>query len=266
MKFRDYVSQLLLKRGLSLVKMTEIEKLENFIAKNRPRSVGKPLIRVGGSSDGGYLIPDDLEGITTCFSPGVEQVSDLENSLAQQYGIQSFMADYSVDGPALENEKFHFTKKFLGTQNNEKYMRLEDWVTANAPAGDNDMLLQMDIENSEYPVIIDTPSHILDRFRIILVEFHSMESLFDKGAFPLFEAIFDKLGSNFTVAHIHPNNWEPIWEHGSIGIPSVMEFTFLRNDRVNLDGLPLTFPHELDVINNKSKPPRHLPKCWWANS
>lgn len=263
MKFRDYVSQLLLKRGLSLVKMTEVEKLESFIAKNRPRSVGKPLIRVGGNADGGYLIPDDLNGITTCFSPGVEKVSDLEYALAHEYGIQSFMADYSVESPTLKNEKFHFTKKFVGTSNNEKYMRLEDWVNAKAPAGDNDMLLQMDIENSEYPVIMDTPTHILNRFRIILIEFHSMESVFHKGAFPLFEAIFDKIGSNFTVAHIHPNNWEPIWKHKSIEVPSVMEFTFLRNDRVILDESPLTFPHKLDVNNNKSKPPHPLPKCWW---
>jgi hypothetical protein len=131
MKFRDIMSQLLLNNRLSLNKMTKIELVEEFIAKNRPRSVGKELIRLGGLGDGGYLIPDDLEGIKTCFSPGVEQVSDLENSLAEQYGIQSFMADYSVDGPALKNDKFNFTKKFLGTQNNEKYMRFENYVSYN---------------------------------------------------------------------------------------------------------------------------------------
>lgn len=265
MKFRDVMSQLLLNNKLSLTKMTKIDHVEEFIAKNRPRSVGKELIRLGGLGDGGYLIPDDLEGIKTCFSPGVEQVSDLEDSLAKQYGMQSFMADYSVDGPALKNDKFHFTKKFLGTQNNEKYMRFEDWVDEYADDDDNDMLLQMDIENSEYPVIIDTPSHVFDRFRIMLIEFHALESIFDEGAFPLFDAVFDKLRTNFTIAHIHPNNWEPIKNYGDVAIPSVMEFTFLRNDRVTLDNRPLTFPHKLDVINNKSKPPRHLPKCWWPS-
>ena len=37
-----------------------------------PCSNGHSLIRVGAARDGGYLVPDDLEGIVACFSPGTD--------------------------------------------------------------------------------------------------------------------------------------------------------------------------------------------------
>ena len=30
---------------------------------------------IGGAGDGGYLVPDDLDGIEYCFSPGVNLIS-----------------------------------------------------------------------------------------------------------------------------------------------------------------------------------------------
>jgi len=68
-----------------------------FLKKIRPMTTNIPLIRVGSADDGGYLVPDDLEGIKICFSPGVAQQSDFELAMAQR-GITCFMADYSVDG------------------------------------------------------------------------------------------------------------------------------------------------------------------------
>ena len=36
-----------------------------------PTGCSKSLIRVGSKADGGYLVPNHLEGIDACFSPGV---------------------------------------------------------------------------------------------------------------------------------------------------------------------------------------------------
>ncbi len=33
---------------------------------------------MGGENDGGYLVPDDLEGIEYCFSPGVSNIATFE--------------------------------------------------------------------------------------------------------------------------------------------------------------------------------------------
>ena len=46
----------------------------------------------------------------------------------------------------------HFTKKFLGVTNNDLTITLDDWVDGNSP-GDGDLILQMDVEGAEWPVL-----------------------------------------------------------------------------------------------------------------
>ena len=263
MNHRDLVRQLFLTSGKSIADATDIKDLERFVEKFRPKSVGNKLIRIGGKGDGAYLLPDDLSGISACFSPGVDVSSTFEEELAERYDIKSYMADFSVDKPPIENKRFHFEKKFLGNKNDEKFIRLEDWVNDNI--NDNsDLILQMDIEGAEYEVIIDTPSDIFKKFRIMAIEFHCLDMIFNNNSFKMVEAVFDKLCNDFTVVHIHPNNSRPIIYKNSINIPELLEFTFLRNDRVELNDKKLSFPHALDEQCAPHRPLRHLPECWWS--
>ena len=263
MNHRDLVRQLFLTSGKSIADATDIKDLERFVEKFRPKSVGNKLIRIGGKGDGAYLLPDDLFGISACFSPGVDVSSTFEEELAERYDIKSYMADFSVDKPPIENKRFHFEKKFLGNKNDEKFIRLEDWVKDNI--NDNsDLILQMDIEGAEYEVIIDTPSDIFKKFRIMAIEFHCLDMIFNNNSFKMVEAVFDKLCNDFTVVHIHPNNSRPIINKNSINIPELLEFTFLRNDRVELNDKKLSFPHALDEQCAPHRPHRHLPECWWS--
>ena len=263
MNHRDLVRQLFLTSGKSIADATDIKDLERFVEKFRPKSVGNKLIRIGGKGDGAYLLPDDLSGISACFSPGVDVSSTFEEELAEKYDIKSYMADFSVDKPPIENKRFHFEKKFLGNKNDEKFIRLEDWVNDNI--NDNsDLILQMDIEGAEYEVIIDTPSDIFKKFRIMAIEFHCLDMIFNNNSFKMVEAVFDKLCNDFTVVHIHPNNSRPIIYKNSINIPELLEFTFLRNDRVELNDKKLSFPHALDEQCAPHRPLRHLPECWWS--
>ena len=55
----------------------------------------------------------DNQDIQACFSPGVDQISDVEWDCANR-GMQVFMADYSVEGSAATLQNFHFLKKFPG--------------------------------------------------------------------------------------------------------------------------------------------------------
>jgi len=263
MNLKDFTKQLLLYSGKSISETTEIIHLERFIEKFKPKPVGVNLIRIGGDGDGAYLLPDDFLGISTCFSPGVDIKSTFEEELANRYGINSFMVDYSVSKPSVENKLLNFDKRFLGNKNDDKYIRLEEWVNNNAK-DNTELILQMDIEGAEYEVIIDTPSEIFKKFRIMAIEFHFLDMIFNKSAFRVVEAVFDKICSDFTVAHIHPNNSRPIFYKSNIAIPELLEFTFLRNDRVKMSSEKLTFPHELDQPSVPRRPSRHLPKCWWS--
>jgi hypothetical protein len=232
------------------------DKIHEFLTLIHPVSQTLDLIRIGSDNDGGYLIPNDLDGIKYCFSPGVSLNSDFEEHLAT-YGIKSFLADYSVDGPVSNNSFFHFTKKYLGNKNNTNTIRLEDWIFK--CESDNEMILQMDIEGSEYEVILDTPSEILRRFRIIVIEFHNLSMIRDNYCFALISTTLFKLMRDFKIVHAHANNCCKSDYVSGYRIPPVIEITFLRNDRVKISKEKVKLPNSLDRKNDVLKKDVSLP-------
>ena len=254
--------------GLSVSKTVSRAHLISLIQRVSPVSSPFPLVRVGGSSDGGYLLPDDLNGISACFSPGVALSATFEIGLAER-SIPSYMVDYSVDGPPVANKMFHFEKLFLAANTDgDKYIRLEDWVNANvSDAGD--LLLQMDIEGSEWSVLLDTPDQILKRFRIMVIEFHTLEEMMTSTlGVEVFSTILDKLSRSFEIVHLHANNAVGVHKYKGQMIPRVLEVTFLRSDRFNLstERLPTIFPHPLDQPNVTNRKEIVLSKPWGTSA
>jgi hypothetical protein len=243
---------------------TDSATLSEFFRSIRPVSTNHQLIRIGGDGDGGYLVPDDLAGIEVCFSPGVSTIARFESDLTER-GIRCYLADYSVDGPPISNPLFHFEKRFLGQAEDSMYTTLESWVNRNAP-GRQDLILQMDIEGAEYPVIFDTSSETLRRFRIMVIEFHRMESLYDRYGFDLIDFTFKKLLKDFAIVHIHPNNFARPIALGAFDIPPFMEFTLLRKDRISQQRPEHRFPHPLDRRNVAGSEDFPLPACWFKDS
>jgi hypothetical protein len=227
-----------------------------------PLSIDKELIRLGPKGDGGYLVPNDLTGIQACFSPGVNFESGFEQDCAA-LGMKVFLADKSVDGPAVKNEWFHFTKKFVGVTTNDDFMTLANWVTSSLPEKNTDLLLQIDIEGYEYEVFLSTSDALMQRFRIIVAEFHSLHLLWSWPFFQLAGRAFEKILQTHSCVHIHPNNHESHIKMNGLDIPRVMEFTFLRNDRIENPSYQNKFPHPLDDDNNPNQIGLSLPKCWY---
>jgi len=221
------------------------------------------LIRFGANGDGGYLIPDDLRDIEYCFSPGVGTKADFEKQLSR-LNIRSFLADYSVEGPPFHDDNFTFDKKFLGEADTDRFMTLASWKNKYLRNYKGDLLLQMDIEGHEFEVIMNSPDDLLAQFRIMVIEFHSLDRLFNPPAFNLHKHCFAKLTSQFVVAHIHPNNCCGSVTMGPIEIPRVMEVTFYNKKRVANPSARKDFPHPLDRDNVPSKLSLALPKCWYA--
>lgn len=251
----------LLSLGLYSVGRTASSDVARLLEKLRPLDCGVDLIRVGGSRDGAYLVPDDLEGIEFCFSPGVNTTSDFEDDLAER-GIRSLMADYSVDGPPVTRSEFCFDKKFVGASNRGCYMTFESWKNKYLHDYADDLILQMDIEGAEYEVIFNMPDDLLNQFRIMAIEFHELDRLFDPFIFSVLSSCFEKLLQYFYVVHIHPNNGWGMVKAGNIEIPKYMEFTFFNKRRVKSVKPLMQFPHRLDV-DNTAESPMPLPRCWY---
>ena len=142
-------------------------RLWHLIRLLAPRDSGFPLVRVGGSSDGGYLIPDDLGGIVRCFSPGVGAQATFELALLER-GIPSTLIDGTVD--TAPDPRLDFAPVNLGALTGPGVISMRDWIARFDDIGD--LLLQMDIEGGEFEVIPAIPRQDLARFRIIVLELH----------------------------------------------------------------------------------------------
>ena len=244
---------------------TEFVDLENLIDSLKPMSIQTSFVRIGSEEDGGYIVPNifDEVKVSNCFSPGVGEYSDFEIDLYEKYNIPSFLADNSI--PHLPNPKeyLHFTKKHLGVINNKTDLTLDSWVENKTDKDNTNLILQMDIDYSEYEVILGTTSKTLNKFAILLIEFHRLQDLFLAKSFKFYKPTFEKLLQNHSVVHIHPNNNMPSKQIGNLIIPDTMEFTFLRNDLIKSSNKNLSFPHQLDTPNNQQKKDVILPKCWY---
>ncbi len=256
-------SSLLRRRDYLLTKATAPEQIKALLARIRPGATEHDLIRVGGSGDGGYLVPDDLERIECCFSPGVAQVAEFELALAQR-GIRCCLADHSVPYPPVQHALFDFENRHLGVIESASRTTLENWVNRKAPP-QGDLLLQMDIEGDEYEVIFAAGRDTLRRFRILVIEFHDLHRMIERHYFKIVDMTFSKLLQDFYVVHIHPNNDQPLYSYKGIQIPPIAEFTFLRQDRVQHLKPRTSFPHPLDVKNVRQNPDYPLPACWYQS-
>jgi hypothetical protein len=235
-------------------------KIESLIKSLHPRGTVSPLMRIGPAGDGGYLLPDDLDGISACISPGVSFETGFDTAVAER-GIDVYMADASVEGPPSPNPRFHFMKKFLDVFEDDSHTRLDTLCGSASAKGD--LLLQMDIEGAEWRVLLDASPEVLNRFRIMVIEFHDLKEMFGRFSYGMIEATFNKILSTHSVVHIHPNNISPMAHFFDIPIPPLVEITFYRNDRMFNAERPSRFPHPLDSDNVPNLPSIVLPECWW---
>jgi hypothetical protein len=256
---RRTLREMALARGAWIVKRTPLEGVSKLIEELRPVTPIKELRRLGPPADGGYLLPDDLEGIQACISPGTSTEVGFDVEVASM-GMDVYQADASVDAPPVRHERFHFTNKHLDSFTSNSTITLDALC---APCADGDLLLQMDIEGAEYRVIASASDALMKRFRIMVIEFHDLDHIFSPVSFREFSSVFHKILLTHAVVHLHPNNYFPSVRVGEIEIPPLMEMTFYRRDRIDAACPPSTFPHPQDAANVPSRPNLDLPRCWW---
>lgn len=240
---------------------TSAAELRALIGSLRPLDSGIELIRLGPAGDGGYLVPDDLDGIEYAFSPGVSTESGFESALTSR-GMRVFLADGSVAEPPVADPGFVFERKFVGCLSDDRYMTLDDWKRRAIPGHDGDLLLQMDIEGAEFEALLNASDALLAQFRIMVIEFHYLQQLYNKSFYVIVSRLFEKLLKQHGVVHIHPNNCCGSVRGAGFEVPRVVEFTFLRNDRFRRREPRRDFPHPLDADNTRKRT-LPLPACWY---
>jgi hypothetical protein len=265
MNIRLLLKQILFKLGLNVEKISNQNDIEFFISKFKENYKSTELIRIGGDGDGGYLLPNILEKIKFCFSAGVGNVSNFEKELSQKYQIKSFMIDASVNSPPEEDKNFTFIKKFLGSKTFDEFICLNDWLFQSIKNDNSQKILQMDIEGSEFEVLTYESAESLAQFSVMIIEFHGMQNLSNRNFLKMITAIFQKIYCNFSICHVHPNNYSGIYNINGINIPSSVEVTFIRNDFVDSfkSSSQIHLPHFLDQRTVENLPDIVMPEIWW---
>ena len=139
--------------GINLERNVKKKQLLNFIENLKLNYVATDLIRIGGKGDGGYLLPKIVDKMNYCFSAGVGDLVNFEKEISENYGIKSFMVDASVDAPPQDDMNFQFLKKYLSSHNSKEFITLSKWLNYYIQENNQNLILQMDIESSEYEVL-----------------------------------------------------------------------------------------------------------------
>ena len=262
-----YLINFMLKCHYTLLKLkgqlTPKEKLVSFLKELYPVDTNIPLKRVGQSGDGGYLVPDDFEGIEACLSPGTGYIIDFEKECADM-GMKVLMADATVDLDVTDMPGLNFIKKYISDTTHGEYISIPDWIEDNDVSEDGDLLLQIDIEGAEYQVMPSLDENLIKRFRIIVIELHRLDRLWSRKYYDLITGTIRKLLLHHYCVHNHPNNQGGLVHFGGISIPRSTELTFIRKDRVTNKSFSTQFPHPLDE-DNIAFPHISLPQAWYSS-
>jgi hypothetical protein len=247
----------------NLDKSTNKLDILNFVKILKPCSTEHELIRLGGSNDGGYLVPNDLNNIKFNLSPGVGKFFNFELDLLKK-NIPSYMCDASIDSISSELKGCVFVKKNIGSINKKNQISINDWIESINVVKGQDLMMQMDIEGMEYETMLSLSKENLDSFRIIIIEFHNLREIKNKFFFKIVTSTFEKLLENFIICHIHPNNSCGINYISDVAIPNAIEVSFIRKDRVKKKIYTKDFPHSLDQPSVKGLKDIFLPKVWFS--
>ena len=258
---QQIVNNFLLRNNLFVHNLVPQKNIINFLKKINVYQT--ELVRLGNNNDGGYLVPNDLKDITACFSPGVDTTIQFEKDLSKK-NIPSYLLDYSIDSLPEENNLFTFEKKYLGINNDNMTMNFNTWINKYCKNNITDeYILQMDIEGSEYEVLLNLENSLLKKFRIMIIEFHSFNNLLHPAGYRQINALFDKILEYFYIVHIHPNNIFPVVNAMDISIPTLLEFSFIRKDRLDKKTKVTSLPNDLDQKNILNKEDIILPGYWY---
>ena len=241
-------------------KKSSKKNISKILKKLLPYQIDKELIRLGEKNDGGYLVPNDFEGIDKNYSAGVGFLTQFEKDLEEKYLIESNMLDFNEIEKVILPSKASFLKKKLGLVSINQEISINDWIIQT----DKDIILKLDIEGDEYGSLIDISEENLKKVRILVIEFHDLRNLRNNLFLKLFDKVINKLDNYFYVCHLHINNISKIKNIGSYEVPDMVEMTFIRKDRVkNFSSKLSVLPHKLDnktVIDIKEK---FLDRNWY---
>ena len=176
--------------------------------------------RIGGKGDGGYvLLKEIFDESDTVYSYGIDDSKNSDSfdlECADQNKIV-FMFDGTINRSQSKNPRLIFTKQNLTADNFRSHLLINNNISK------ENMILKMDIEGCEYPIIEKNIDLISKCFSMACIEFHGLNN-------PTFynfknkNKILELMLQKYDIFHMHANNWV----ERKFTVPNVMEISFVR--------------------------------------
>jgi len=233
--------------------MEKIEELKKLLVPYQTNHIKK---RYGVDGDGGYVLSETLvEKTKHTYSLGISTEFTIDLQLSEK-GIKVFQYDVNPC-KVPENKNLIFKQLYIDGKS------LNNEIISNDTKSSDTSLLLMDIEGSEYDVVLSDLG-VIDNFSQICMEVHYVfnnEKSLD---------FFKKLNKNFTLIHIHANNWSVSDVHQKhingiglrFGLADILELTYVRNDSIKYKKISEeSCPTQFDSSNYKPLP--EIEMSWW---
>ena len=231
------------KFNLFVEKKSSEERVKKLLKKLLPYKINTNLKKLGEKNDGGYLVPEDFEGIKINYSAGVGMLTKFEADLINKYSIYSKMLDYNEIDRSIIPNGCDFIKKKLSLRNNSEEISINNWLDTN----DKEIMLKLDIEGGEYQVLSEISQENMNKIRILIIEFHNLRDLRSAFFLSFFEnrrEMVERFVYVWQVDLHHTSNSKKI---GIVKIPDMLEVTLIKKNRVkNFRKVFSKLPHDLD--------------------
>jgi len=214
------------------------------------RLVERGKVRLGNQTDGGYVCIDDFDGIDTAFSFGINDDISWDRDAAAR-GLHILQFDHTVADPAPDDPRMTFQPLRVG----QGGVSLADLIRAHDRGRSKpNIILKMDIEQSEWDVIADTPVELLSRLAWIVCEMHYFQGLAEPAHRDLIDRCLAKLGTVFAPVHVHGNVWGGVSNLAGIIFPDVLEISLANRTVYKTAASQEVFPTEFDRSCDETMP------------
>ena len=194
---------------------------------------------------------DEFKAVEAAYSLGIcDDVSwDIDIALR---GVPLFQYDPTIECLPAEHDLFNWHPIWIGGHSDPAENRdtLENIVKNNGHEQSRDLLLKCDIEESEWPLLQQTPNRVLQQFRQMVFEIHTLAFLADSHHGNNVRRALLNLTASHHVVHVHANNFAGWNVVGGVPIPSVLELTLMRKDAGDFVVSNEIFPTDMDMPCN----------------
>ncbi len=196
--------------------------------------------RVGPKNDGGYIVPEQIINNTkVAYTYGVGNDVRFELDFVRRNPVTVHLYDHTITDLPESCRQFVFHKCGLADTKGECVDTFTNHLAANQ---DNDgVFLKIDVEGAEWPALAVSD---LSSVICLVVEFHFWYGLTD-----LVRSVLAKLNGEFTLWHVHGNNYDAEMTDGALRVPRVLEATYVHNRFVASKSLKSQLPGSLDSPN-----------------